>query len=159
MICCFPLLQCSHYWCRALPPLKLSSCICSVLVREICSSFGTPSASHSSRGFPAEPSSSALALFYKNSCQGWDVFLSVLILKVCCEEMTQIEQWCRCTIFNLDSQIWISIKYSHSLHIYPVNIFTFSRISLKMSLWCSVQYVIIIPPSKHEDKHKVDKCF
>lgn len=75
VLCCFPLLVFSLYWCKELPPLKLGS----VLVREICSSFGTPSASSSSRGFPAEPCSSALVLLCKTSCQGWDVFPFLLL--------------------------------------------------------------------------------
>lgn len=132
----FPLVTVfSHYWCRALPPVKLSSCICSVLVREICPSFGTPSASSSNRGFPAEPCSRALVLLYTSSCQGWDVFPFLLLRfwKFAMKKWQKLSNgtWCRCRIFNLDSQIWINIKYSHSLHhIYPVTIFTFSRISL-----------------------------
>lgn len=53
----------SFYWCKTLPPLKLGLHICSILVREICSSFGTRNTRNISRGFPAEPYSNALALF------------------------------------------------------------------------------------------------
>lgn len=103
VFCWFPLLVFSLYWCKALPPLKLGSCICSVLVREICSSFGTPCASSSSRGLPAEPCSNALVLLYKTSCQGWDIFLFLLLRfwKFAMKKCHKLSNgtWCRCMIF------------------------------------------------------------
>lgn len=69
----------SLYWCRTIPLLKLCLCICSILVKEICYSSGIPRTSSSNTGFLAEPRSCAIALFYKNSCQGWDVFPFLLL--------------------------------------------------------------------------------